>query len=60
MPRAPAIPPFSVLDPFVGGGSVAAAALRPGRKFIGIDIDRKHIETTRRRVEDVANCLGTI
>jgi tRNA G10 N-methylase Trm11 len=60
MPRAPAIPPFSVLDPFVGGGSVAAAALRPGRKFIGIDIDRKHIETTRRRVEEVANCLGTI
>jgi tRNA G10 N-methylase Trm11 len=60
MPGAPAIPPFSVLDPFVGGGSVAAAALRPGRKFIGIDIDRKHIETTRRRVEEVANCLGTI
>jgi tRNA G10 N-methylase Trm11 len=60
MPRAPAKPPFSVLDPFVGGGSVAAAALRPGRKFIGIDIDRKHIETTRRRVEEVANCLGTI
>jgi tRNA G10 N-methylase Trm11 len=60
MPRAPAKPPWSVLDPFVGGGSVAAAALRLGRKFIGIDIDRKHIETTRRRVEEVANCLGTI
>jgi predicted RNA methylase len=35
-----------VLDPIVGGGSVAAAALTLGRKFIGIDIDRNHIETS--------------
>jgi hypothetical protein len=50
----------TVLDPFVGGGSVAAAALMLRRKFIGIDIDRKHIETTRRRVEEVAKGLETI
>jgi hypothetical protein len=31
-----------------------------GRKFIGIDIDRKHIETTRRRVEEVAKGLETM
>jgi DNA modification methylase len=49
-----------VLDPFVGGGSVAAAALMLGRKFTGIDIDRKHIETTQRRVEEVAKGLETI
>jgi ParB family chromosome partitioning protein len=49
-----------VLDPFVGGGSVAAAALMLGRKFIGIDIDRKHIETARRRIEEVAKGLVTI
>jgi site-specific DNA-methyltransferase (adenine-specific) len=42
-----------VLDPFVGRGSVAAASLMLGRKFIGIDINRKHIEITRRRVEDL-------
>jgi DNA modification methylase len=46
-----------VLDPFVGGGSVAAAALTLRRKFIGIDIDRKHIEITRRRIKGVANGL---
>jgi predicted RNA methylase len=50
----------TVLDPFVGGGSVAAAAIMLGRKFTGIDIDRKHIETTRRRVEEVAKGLETI
>jgi DNA modification methylase len=36
---------------------VAAAALLLGRMFIGIDIDRKHIETARRRIEGVANGL---
>jgi site-specific DNA-methyltransferase (adenine-specific) len=44
----------TVLDPFVGGGSVGAAALMLGRKFIGVDIDRKHIEITRRGIEEVA------
>ena len=41
----------TMLDPFVGGGSVAAAALMLGRNFVGIDIDRRHIEITRRRIE---------
>jgi predicted RNA methylase len=50
----------TVLDPFVGGGCVVAAALMLGRKFIGIDIDRKHIEGTRRRIEGVANGLEMI
>ena len=50
----------TVLDPFVGGGSVAAAALMLGRNFIGIDIDRKYIETTRRRIEGLAIGLETI
>jgi DNA modification methylase len=49
-----------VLDPFVGGGSVAAAALMLGRSFIGIDIERKHIEITRRRIEEVTKGLETI
>lgn len=40
----------TILDPFVGGGSVAEAALQLGRAFVGIDINRKHIETTRQRI----------
>jgi SAM-dependent methyltransferase len=40
-----------VLDPFVGGGTTAVAALNLGRCFIGIDIQREHIEMTRRRVD---------
>ena len=41
----------AVLDPYLVGGSVAAASLVFGRKFIGIDMERKHVETTRRRIE---------
>lgn len=43
----------AVLDPFVGGGNVAAAAIRLGRKFIGLDIDRKQIEVTKRRISSL-------
>jgi hypothetical protein len=43
----------TILDPFVGGGTTASAALNLGRRFIGIDIDKKHIETTRRRIADI-------
>jgi hypothetical protein len=42
-----------VLDPFVGGGSVTAAALMLRRRSIGNDINQKHIETTRRGGEEV-------
>ena len=43
----------TVVDCFVGGGTTAVAALSEGRRFIGIDLLPKHIETTRRRIEAV-------
>jgi DNA modification methylase len=49
-----------VLDPFVGGGSVAAAALVLGRKVTGIEIEKKHIEITRRRIEEVLQTVRGI
>jgi 16S rRNA G966 N2-methylase RsmD len=48
----------TVLDCFVGGGTTAAAALKLGRRIIGIDIERKHIEITRRRIESVLKLCG--
>jgi transcriptional regulator with XRE-family HTH domain len=36
----------TVLGPLRQGGNVAAAVLTPGRKFMGIDLDRKRIEVT--------------
>ena len=39
-----------VLDPFVGSGSTAVAAVRTGRHYIGYDTDAGYIEAARNRV----------
>jgi DNA modification methylase len=39
-----------VVDPFLGSGTFAAAAVKLGRQFIGCDVDEKAVATTRRRL----------
>ena len=39
-----------VLDPFVGTGTTVIASKRLGRKFIGIDIDKKYVTTTNNKL----------
>ena len=39
-----------VLDPFMGSGSTAVAALRAGRHFVGYDTDEAYVEQARRRL----------
>ncbi len=41
-----------VLDPFMGAGSTAVAALRTGRRYLGFDTDEEYVELARRRVAD--------
>lgn len=41
-----------VLDPFLGSGSTALAAKKWGRMFIGIDLDRDHVDATIDRLEN--------
>ncbi|MEY2422355.1 MAG: hypothetical protein QOI95_2422 [Acidimicrobiaceae bacterium] len=40
-----------VLDPFMGAGSAAVAAVRTGRRFIGYDTDPAYVEAARARVD---------
>ncbi len=40
-----------VLDPFVGSGTTAVAALRSGRRFIGAELDPKWFDVACRRAE---------
>ncbi len=41
----------TIIDPYCGSGTTGVAAVRMGRKFIGIEIDPRHFETACRRVE---------
>lgn len=40
-----------ILDPFCGSGTTGVAALRFGRKFIGIDNSKEYLEIARKRME---------
>jgi modification methylase len=40
-----------VLDPFMGSGSTGVACVRAGRKFIGVEIDRRWFDLACRRIE---------
>ena len=48
-------PGDTIFDPFVGGGATGVAAIKLGRKFIGIDISQNEIDTTKARM---MNCLA--
>ena len=41
-----------VLDPFLGGGSTAVAALARGRRVVGIDLDEAHLRIAMKRVDN--------
>jgi site-specific DNA-methyltransferase (adenine-specific) len=47
-----------VLDPFVGSGSTAIAALRARRHFIGFDTDQDYVTAAERRIADERLRLG--
>lgn len=50
-------PGDTVLDPFMGSGSVGEAAFRLGRGFIGCDITDKAHDVAAKRLEKVADSL---
>jgi len=41
-----------VLDPFVGSGTTALAALQLGRHFVGIDINNEYVELSNERISE--------
>jgi site-specific DNA-methyltransferase (adenine-specific)/modification methylase len=42
----------SILDPFMGSGTTGVAAIKLGRKFIGIEIEPKYFDIACRRIEE--------
>ncbi len=42
----------TICDPFMGSGTTGVAAVRLGRKFIGIEIERKYFDIAVQRIKD--------
>jgi len=46
------VKPSIVLDPFMGSGTTGVACMNLGRKFIGIEIERKYFDIACERIEN--------
>ena len=40
-----------LLDPFLGNGTTAVAAVRTGRRCVGLELDEKYVEMAVKRVK---------
>jgi site-specific DNA-methyltransferase (adenine-specific) len=49
-----------VLDPFLGSGTTAIAALNTGRFFIGIEKEEKYVEIARKRIAEHTQQLSIV
>ncbi|MEO1063152.1 MAG: site-specific DNA-methyltransferase [Actinomycetota bacterium] len=47
-----------VLDPFMGAGSTAVAAVRSDRHFVGFDTDEGYLELARARIDEEVEARG--
>jgi len=47
-----------ILDPFMGSGSTGVAAVEEGFRFVGIDIERHHVDIAERRLKHAARQPG--
>lgn len=43
-----------ILDPFMGSGTTGVAAVKGGRRFIGVEIDEKYFDVAVKRIEEAA------
>jgi len=53
-------PKDTVLDPFIGSGTTAVAAVQLGRNYIGIDTEKDYIEISKERVSNTQISLPII
>ena len=41
-----------ILDPFMGSGTTALAALNSNRKYVGYDINKEYCDLANKRIKD--------
>ncbi len=49
-----------VLDPFMGSGQTALAALKAQRFYVGYEISQAHIELAQSRIRQMSNASSTL
>ena len=42
-----------VLDPFTGSSTTGLAAIKFGRKFVGIDLEKQYLDLSKKRFKDL-------
>jgi len=47
-----------VLDPFIGSGTTAIAALKTGRRYVGYEVDPSYIQNAEKRIEPIARQMN--
>jgi site-specific DNA-methyltransferase (adenine-specific) len=47
----------TVIDPFLGSGTTALAALNTNRKFVGFELDPVYFELAAKRIEKHQNII---
>jgi len=47
-----------ILDPFMGSGTTAIAALKSGRKYVGFEISKDYIDLTKKRTAPFENIIN--
>ncbi len=46
-----------ILDPFIGSGTTAIAALENGRNYLGIELSQEYVEMAKQRIKNYKNQL---
>ena len=46
---------FVIVDPFIGSGTTAIAAIKQKRHFIGMELDKEYYNIACKRVKDELN-----
>lgn len=49
-----------VLDPFMGSGQTAIAAIKSGRHYVGYEINPDYVKLARRRIKEFAEACSTL
>jgi DNA modification methylase len=48
-----------VLDPFMGSGTTAVAAIKHGRRFVGFEIEESYYQLAQKRIAEAQNEMAT-